>query len=837
MSKLVSIVLSLLFLLKIRRVLNFHEHICNNYGWDTAKVVRKLESSSKKFVKCEMDISFLNSCAAHNVIPKFLKFKLYKKTLLSGAFYRKWQEELLLSELKDKKSSLASIGRQVTDLKSELKNTLSPIDFLIGNRNIHEKMDKFRTHTSETHTRKLNNLGVESMVKPCDPNRVVYNFSSANLPFRVKYLLAFGLEFSLPIFSLNFHEYFLPFEKLIAYVKGSSTPHPEFLSKVRTCANHYFFKFKGNQIFSPAFDGNDFKLLKSFSRNEDVIVCPPDKGRGVVILNKTDYTNSMEKLLNCPQFEVLTHSIKKFSLKLEDKVNNFLRKLKGLQSISNECYQSLYVRGSGPGVLYGTPKIHKDDFASKFQLRPIFAAYNTASYKISKYLVPILKPLTTGDYTVQDSAQFVDKISNFHKSSDTIMASFDVENLFTNIPLDETIDICIKKFFPSDNSTIMGLSQQYFREFLDLAVKNTFFLFNGKIYQQRDGVGMGLPLGPTFANIFMTHHESIWLEQCPVEFRPIFYKRYVDDIFLLFNHHTHITKFHEYLNRQHPSIKFTTEVEREGRLAFLDCMVTRGETGFQCGVFRKKTFSGLGTSFYSFIPTTFKINAIRTLLNRAYRVCTSYSLLHSEFEYLRKYFVENGYTASIIDREIRKFLDALYQTPMAGDKNTTDYKYLSIPYFGRKSTKLKREILELVKKYYPDFSLKIILHNKFKIVNFFPYKDRLPMEAQSSLVYNFCCASCNASYVGMTSRTLSARIAEHIGVSLRTGVPLLTPPHSSIRDHTEKCGSDISLDNFKIIKKSNSDFSLKILESLFIYTLSPKLNAMNSSYPLSIVSK
>ena len=170
-------------------------------------------------------------------------------------------------------------------------------------------------------------------------------------------------------------------------------------------------------------------------------------------------------------------------------------------------------------------------------------------------------------------------------------------------------------------------------------------------------------------------------------------------------------------------------------------------------------------------------------------------------------------------------------------KKCIDYRYLTIPFFGPKSTKLKKEILELVNKYCPDLKLKIILNNNFKICNFFPYKDRLPVVNQSSLIYKFSCASCDASYVGMTSRSLSARIAEHNGVSLRTGVPLLAPPHSSIRDHTEKCPCDINVENFKIIKKSNSDFSLKILESLFIFTSKPKLNAMNASYPLSTVVK
>lgn len=120
-----------------------------------------------------------------------------------------------------------------------------------------------------------------------------------------------------------------------------------------------------------------------------------------------------------------------------------------------------------------------------------------------------------------------------HGSSSCFMASFDVESLFTNIPLKETIDICIKSLF-STATEVLGITSKYFRSLLELAVTNSFFIFNEKFYRQTEGVGMGLPLGPTFANIFMCHYEKVWLDSCPSDFAPLFYRRYVDDCFLFF---------------------------------------------------------------------------------------------------------------------------------------------------------------------------------------------------------------------------------------------------------------------------------------------------------------
>ena len=81
---------------------------------------------------------------------------------------------------------------------------------------------------------------------------------------------------------------------------------------------------------------------------------------------------------------------------------------------------------------------------------------------------------------------------------------------------------------------------------------------------------MGSPLEPTLANVFMCHFENIWLENCPSHFKPIVYRRFVDETFLLFQSKDHVEKFRNYLNKQHKNIKFTSEIEENGLLSFLD---------------------------------------------------------------------------------------------------------------------------------------------------------------------------------------------------------------------------------------------------------------------------
>ena len=174
-------------------------------------------------------------------------------------------------------------------------------------------------------------------------------------------------------------------------------------------------------------------------------------------------------------------------------------------------------------MLYGLPKVHKDNCPA----RPILSAIGTYNYNLAKLFVPLLKPLTTNLYTVTDSFSFVKEISSFPNNS-FYMASFDVTSLFTNVPLDEVIDICTNVMFADDNIVNYNgckFDHSNFKKLLSFAVKDNHFLFNGVLYDQIDVVAMGSPLGPTLANIFMCSLEQCYLSNCPSQFKPLLYRR------------------------------------------------------------------------------------------------------------------------------------------------------------------------------------------------------------------------------------------------------------------------------------------------------------------------
>ena len=145
------------------------------------------------------------------------------------------------------------------------------------------------------------------------------------------------------------------------------------------------------------------------------------------------------------------------------------------------------------------------------------SAIGTPTYKLAKIFVP-LEPLMYNQYTIKDSFHIFEDLNHFN--TNLIMVSVDVESLFTNIPLQQIIDLCVQKLF-EDKNNIDGLSKESFHEMLTVTITESFVLFDNKYYKQNDEVATGSPVGPIFANVFLCLHEILWVEKCLPEFRPV----------------------------------------------------------------------------------------------------------------------------------------------------------------------------------------------------------------------------------------------------------------------------------------------------------------------------
>ena len=178
--------------------------------------------------------------------------------------------------------------------------------------------------------------------------------------------------------------------------------------------------------------------------------------------------------------------------------------------------------------MYGMPKLHKVSSSNALPpFRPIVSSIGTYNYKLAKYLCDLLTPLIPAEHCAKDTFTFVEDIKKV-RCSNYFMVSFDVESLFTNVPLSETIDIAVNLIF--QNFPEIKITDDELRQLFIYATKETHFLFDSNMYDQIDGVAMGSPLGPALANLFMGHHECNWLNAM---LHPMYYS--IEDMLMIFS--------------------------------------------------------------------------------------------------------------------------------------------------------------------------------------------------------------------------------------------------------------------------------------------------------------
>ena len=179
--------------------------------------------------------------------------------------------------------------------------------------------------------------------------------------------------------------------------------------------------------------------------------------------------------------------------------------------------------------------------------------------------------------------------------------------------------------------------------------------------------------------------------------------------------------------------------------------------------------------------------------------------------------IKNAYPPFLINKVIKNYLDYKF----SGDQNQLKYKsdvhYFRLPYIDNLSHHIKNKLSKLCKEFCKqNFNIKLVF-NSFKIKNYFAYKDPIPNDLKSFLVYKFTCASCSSSYIGETCRHFKTRIEEHIKKD--------NNPHIFKYLHsTATCFDSYSCLCFKIPDKTNSKFHLKIKEALHINWSKPILN-------------
>ena len=317
-----------------------------------------------------------------------------------------------------------------------------------------------------------------------------------------------------------------------------------------------------------------------------------------------------------------------------------------------------------------------------------------------------------------------------------------------------------------------------------------------------------------------------------------FFTRYADDILACFNSEEEANSFLNYLNQLHPCLKFKIELEVLDKLPFLDILIIKTDSSVVTTVYRKLTHSGLLTHFTSYVPFRYKRNAIWGLLDRAYKLCSTWECLAREHDILRNMLMNCGYNRDFVCGVIGEYMDkAFNHTSSSGTTNEAPVEtemsnskpkliYVNLPFLKETSLKIKKTIFGFLKKIDPEQKkFKIIFIDKCtKVRSCFRIKDKLPIKFKSNCVYKIKC-SCGHTYIGHTARNVYLRMEDHSKI---TG-SLLT----SVGQHlAENPDHTVDFNNPEILGCSPYVQKRLIKEALYIQTHNPELNIQTETKKL-----
>ena len=222
----------------------------------------------------------------------------------------------------------------------------------------------------------------------------------------------------------------------------------------------------------------------------------------------------------------------------------------------------------------------------------------------------------------------------------------------------------------------------------------------------------------------MGYHEKDWIEKAQVA-NPTFYKRYIDNIFAVFESELDPETFHTYLNTKRKNIKFAYEKQIENKLLFLDILISNNEN-LQTSVFHKKTYTGLLLNYFSFVSNSHKYGLIKTLTNRVYRISSTWTSFDIDLKNLKQVLLKSQYRLSMIDDVINKYLQNVINKTNTGSipakMPNIEIRYFKRLFIGMYSKVTQNKMEKLCKRFCKNAKIKTSFDQRPDLTTCFQFK-------------------------------------------------------------------------------------------------------------------
>lgn len=777
-----------------------------------AKLAFEFKSIKLRLSNTIENIKFNKTCLNLQVIPNYVQVKINTKTIPAIKTKQFAEEFWIRNEIKFLYKKKDMLNTLLYNKHLELARHTHPAQLGHIMNKINSQVSQQILKKKKTQQTKINSLLIRKSsnqqkinIKHTFYQRVV-NLTNIQFNEDEINILNKGLKHNFKTGSLNKNllTELINAESAIKSVKNEQNEIVlrSIIDKKVERINHQQMKYK--KVYNN--NKNEIRLLNNIKHKLNAhksLITKADKGQSIVIMEINNYVDKVNSFLKDNNINILN---KDPTAQFNTQLKSALNKTKHLFT-SNEIRQLKMIDPKAP-TLRGLPKVHKHNVP----IRPLVNFTTAPSYKISKKLDTILRNhiKLQNNNSVKNSLQLITMTDNLEIVDRHVMASLDITNLYTNIPVNTTIEII--KTNLENNSTMDSKHIKELITMLKTVLEQNYFIFNDSYYIQEDGLAMGSPLSSIMAEVYLNHVENLHIlsDKNPQKDKILFYKRYVDDIFLIFNGNTRqLEVLCKYVNGLTPKLKFTLETECTGTLNFLDLTIKKKDNKLQFSIYRKPTTTDHTIHATSYHSQSVKMSAYNSLVHRLLSVPLSVEDYANEVNIIKHIATVNGYNCDIVQKIIKKFTKNkkaqsytnLTKDTVANKKQT----FVSIEYGELLHHTLKNEL----KKH--NIILACKTTNKLeKHVN--TKQGTISNKYDRSGIYKLNCNDCNKIYIGQTGRKFKTRFSEHIPKSTLVQKSKFAEHLVNERHNINKIDT-----NMEILHKCKKSNRMTTLEEMEIY--------------------
>jgi hypothetical protein len=355
---------------------------------------------------------------------------------------------------------------------------------------------------------------------------------------------------------------------------------------------------------------SEFFFLKKFKKEKPFKVIDCDKNVGLCFIDTNIYNKFVEEHLNNRDtYDIIQDDPLEVTLKI---ISDKLDLLCNRKHISKKLSFKLKNNKSKLGVIRLLAKLHKNTLG----FRPIINCLSHPTLYLCLLVDIILQDFVKKTKSfILDSQNLIQKTLNTNFGKNCTLYSCDFESLYTNICLTHALQVIsefISRNFKSNDITSTG-----FHEILKLIFENNVFSFNNKFYRQKKGIAMGAKCAPAIANLYLAIMEDNFL----VIHKPLFYCRFIDDIFVILDKNFNI----EILINSFGNLKLNIMSNKS--VNFLDLVISLDpNTNFlHFSLYTKPTNTFSYLLYNSNHPNFIFKNIPKSIFIRIRRICTSFT--------------------------------------------------------------------------------------------------------------------------------------------------------------------------------------------------------------------